>query len=115
MLGAADAALVGGSRALTAADELAERPAAAHARPGRHRRRGRGLARYQQVRDRLADRLGVDPSPQLEQAYLAILRKRSQAAAPPATGPPAPVLRPGRLVLPGSAGVPETAPVYSAE
>jgi predicted ATPase/DNA-binding SARP family transcriptional activator len=83
-LGAADAALVGELRELAAADELAERPAAllmrALAATGRQ---AEALTRYQQVRDRLADRLGVDPSPQLEQAYLAVLRQEiPQAAAP---------------------------------
>jgi predicted ATPase/DNA-binding SARP family transcriptional activator len=81
-LGAADAALVGELRELTAADELAERPAAllmrALAATGRQ---AEAIARYQQVRERLADRLGVDPSPQLEQAYLAILRQEIPQAA----------------------------------
>jgi predicted ATPase/DNA-binding SARP family transcriptional activator len=86
-LGAADAALIGELRELTAADELAERPAAllmrALAATGRQ---AEALDRYQQVRDGLADRLGVDPSPQLEQAYLAILRREIPQAAAPRAG-----------------------------
>jgi predicted ATPase/DNA-binding winged helix-turn-helix (wHTH) protein len=81
-LGAADAALVGELRELTAGGPLAERPAAllmhALAATGRQ---AEALAVYQQIRDRLADRLGVDPSPQLEQAYLAILRQEIPQAA----------------------------------
>ncbi len=96
-LGAADAALVGELRELTAADGLAERPAAllmrALAATGRQ---AEALGIYQQVRGRLADRLGVDPSPSLEQAYLAILRQEiPQAAVPVASGPPA-TLRPAQ-------------------
>ena len=92
-LGAADVVLVGELRALTADEPLAERPAGllmrALAATGRQ---AEALAVYQQIRDRLADRLGVDPSPQLEQAYLAILRREiPQAAAPLTAGPPAPV------------------------
>ena len=92
-LGAADAALVGELREFTADDELAERPAAllmrALAATGRQ---AEALGVYQQVRDRLAERLGVDPSPPLEQAYLAILRQEIPPAASPAgtqTGTPA--------------------------
>ena len=93
VLGAADAALVGELRELTAGDELAERPAAllmrALAAAGRQ---AEALAAYQQVRARLADQLGVDPSPQLEQAYLAVLRQEiPQAAAASAAVPQAAV------------------------
>ena len=110
-LGAADAALVGELRELTAADELAERPAAllmhALAATGRQ---AEALAVHQRIRDRLADRLGVDPSPQLEQAYLAILRQEiPQAAAPPsgrstAAAPPAAPASPA-TAPPGPASV----------
>jgi predicted ATPase/DNA-binding SARP family transcriptional activator len=97
-LGTADAALVGELRELTAADELAERPAAllmrALAATGRQ---AEALDRYQQVRAGLADRLGVDPSPQLEQAYLAILRQEIPQAAVPRAVPHAafPAAEPG--------------------
>ena len=99
-LGGADAALVGELRELTAADELAERPAAllmrALAATGRQ---AAALGVYKQVRDRLADRLGVDPSPPLEQAYLAILRQEvPQAAAAPVPGLPASVTGPTSFV-----------------
>jgi predicted ATPase/DNA-binding SARP family transcriptional activator len=85
-LGAADAALISELRELTAADPLAERPAAllmhALAATGRQ---SEALAAYQRIRGQLGDRLGVDPSPQLEQAYLAILRQEIPQAAGPAT------------------------------
>jgi predicted ATPase/DNA-binding SARP family transcriptional activator len=63
-------------RSLTAADPLAERPRAllmrALAAAGRQTS---ALAEYQEARELLADRLGVDPSPSLEQVYLEILRQ----------------------------------------
>jgi predicted ATPase len=75
-LGSADASLIGELRQLTAADPLAERPAAllmrALAAAGRQ---ADALTVYQRVRDQLAEQLGVSPSPQLEQAYLAVLRQ----------------------------------------
>ncbi|HEY6497026.1 MAG TPA: BTAD domain-containing putative transcriptional regulator [Trebonia sp.] len=75
-LGAADATMTGELRELTAADPLRERPAAllirALAATGRQ---SEALAVYQRSRDDLAERLGVDPSPQLTQAYLAVLRQ----------------------------------------
>jgi predicted ATPase/DNA-binding SARP family transcriptional activator len=96
-LGAADATMIGELRELTAADQLAERPAAllmrALAAAGRQ---SEALAVYQRTRERLAERLGVDPSKRLEQAYLAILRQEiPQAAtwlpdASPASGQAAP-------------------------
>jgi predicted ATPase/DNA-binding SARP family transcriptional activator len=75
-LGAGDGTVIGELRELTAADQLAERPAAllmrALAAAGRQ---ADALAVYQRTREHLAERLGVDPSAQLEQAYLAILRQ----------------------------------------
>ena len=83
-LKAADATMIGELRALIAKDQLAERPAAllmrALAATGRQ---SDALAVYQQTKDRLADSLGVDPSQQLEQAYLAILRQEIPQTAPP--------------------------------
>ena len=98
-LGQAAAATIGELRELTAKDELAERPATllmrALAATGRQ---SEALALYQRIRNQLADRLGVDPSPPLEQAYLAILRQEiPQAAAPVSDAgrpPPTRVRRP---------------------
>ncbi|MDX6344057.1 MAG: hypothetical protein QOH87_4195, partial [Trebonia sp.] len=81
-LGAADATMTGELRELTAADQLAERPAAllmrALAATGRQ---SEALAVYQRTREHLAEHLGVDPSPQLEQVHLAILRQEIPQAA----------------------------------
>ena len=84
-LDAADATTIGELRELTAADQLAERPAGllmrALAAAGRQ---SEALAVYQRTREHLAEHLGVDPSKRLEQAYLAILRQEiPQAATPP--------------------------------
>jgi predicted ATPase/DNA-binding SARP family transcriptional activator len=91
LLGAADSALTGELRQLTAADPLAERPAAllmrALAAAGRQ---AAALAVYQQTREHLADQLGVNPSAQLEQAYLAVLRQEIPPAAAPRTAPAQP-------------------------
>jgi predicted ATPase/DNA-binding SARP family transcriptional activator len=82
--------LTGELTELTAADPLAERPRAllmrALAAAGRQ---AAALAVYHEARDLLADRLGVDPSPRLEQAYLAILRQDypERAVAPPSAAP----------------------------
>ena len=89
-LGEAGPVLIGELRALTAADRLAERPAGllmrALAATGRQ---AEALAVYQRTRELLADGLGVDPSPQLDQAYLAVLRHEvPAAAAPPVTAAP---------------------------
>jgi predicted ATPase/DNA-binding SARP family transcriptional activator len=80
-LGAAGPAPIGELRELTAADPLAERPAAllmrALAAVGRQ---AEALAVYQRTRDLLAEDLGVDPSQQLAQAYLAVLRQEIPVA-----------------------------------
>jgi predicted ATPase/DNA-binding SARP family transcriptional activator len=80
-LGAAGPALIGELRELTAADPLAERPAAllmrALAAVGRQ---AEALAVYQRTRDQLAEDLGVDPSAQLDQAYIAVLRQEVPVA-----------------------------------
>jgi predicted ATPase/DNA-binding SARP family transcriptional activator len=77
-LGKADAATIGELKELTARDQLAERPATllirALAAAGRQ---SEALAVYQRIKDHLADHLGVDPSPQLAQAYLAVLRQET--------------------------------------
>ena len=83
-LGVADATMIGELRDLTAADSLAERPAAllmrALAATGRQ---SEALSVYQRTRQHLADHLGVDPSRQLEQVHLAILRQEIPQAATP--------------------------------
>ena len=45
-------------------------------------RQTEALALYEQTRDRLADELGVDPSPLLRDAHLAVLRGEAAVAAP---------------------------------
>jgi predicted ATPase/DNA-binding SARP family transcriptional activator len=89
-LGAANATIIGELRELTAADPLQERQAAllmrALAATGRQ---SEALSVYQKTRGQLADRLGVDPSHQLEQAYLAILRQEIPPAAAPLPDSPA--------------------------
>ncbi|XVU26717.1 BTAD domain-containing putative transcriptional regulator [Actinoplanes sp. CA-054009] len=57
-------------------------------------RQGDAVARYEQVRHRLGEELGVDPGAELRQAYEQVLRQQFPAAAPvrtvPAQLPPAP-------------------------
>jgi predicted ATPase/DNA-binding SARP family transcriptional activator len=96
---------IGELRALTTADPLAERPRAllmrALAAAGRQ---ADALAAYAQARDLLADQLGVDPSAQLEQTYLAILRQevplQPAVPCPPPAAPIAPFSDPERTVPP---------------
>jgi DNA-binding SARP family transcriptional activator len=69
------ASLVGELRVLLAADPLAERPRALLMRAlYAAGRQAEALAMYHEGRELLADQLGVDPSAQLEQVYLGILR-----------------------------------------
>ncbi|MGH3287525.1 MAG: AfsR/SARP family transcriptional regulator [Streptosporangiaceae bacterium] len=69
------ASLVGELRALLSADPLAERPRALLMRAlYAAGRQAEALEVYHQARELLADRLGVDPSAQLELVYLRILR-----------------------------------------
>ncbi len=106
----AAAGLAAELRAMVAEDPLAERPRALLMRAlylaGRQ---ADALAVYADARAQLADRLGVDPSPQLEQVYLGVLRQslpggasevgsarevtkaaeRDAAARPPSTAPAA--------------------------
>ncbi|MFI6583773.1 BTAD domain-containing putative transcriptional regulator [Embleya sp. NPDC050493] len=69
-------------------------------------RRADALTLYQDLRERLADELGIDPSPELEAAYLAVLRGGDPGPATPAAPPadrvsaatrPAPGNLPARL------------------
>jgi predicted ATPase/DNA-binding SARP family transcriptional activator len=79
-------AVTGELRELTAADPLAEGPRAllmrALAAAGRQ---ADALAVYAEGRELLADRLGVDPSPRLEEAHLAVLRQEIPLAVPAGT------------------------------
>jgi predicted ATPase/DNA-binding SARP family transcriptional activator len=85
------ARLVGELRTLLSADPLAERPRALLMRAlYAAGRQAEALETYQEARELLADRLGVDPSAQLEQVYLRILRGEEGLAAA-ARGP----VRPG--------------------
>src|SRR5580692_8600504 len=69
------ASLVGELRTLLSADPLAERPRALLMRAlYAAGRQAEALEAYHQARELLAGRLGVDPSAQLEQVYLRILR-----------------------------------------
>jgi len=78
----AGASLVGEVRALVSADPLAERPRALLMRAlYAAGRQAEALAVYHQARTLLADQLGVDPSDQLEQVYLRILRGEEGLAA----------------------------------
>lgn len=70
--------LIGELRAITAAGPLTERPRALLMRAlSAAGRQADALAVYHEVRELLADRLGVDPSARLEQVYLQILRQES--------------------------------------
>jgi predicted ATPase/DNA-binding SARP family transcriptional activator len=74
--------LVGELRALVSADPLAERPRALLMRAlYAAGRQAEALAVYAEARELLADQLGVDPSAQLEQVYLRILRGEEKLAA----------------------------------
>jgi predicted ATPase/DNA-binding SARP family transcriptional activator len=85
------ASLVGELRALLSADPLAERPRALLMRAlYAAGRQAEALEAYHQARELLSGQLGVDPSAQLEQVYLRILRGEensfdSERAVVPAT------------------------------
>jgi predicted ATPase/DNA-binding SARP family transcriptional activator len=99
------ARLIGELRALLSADPLAERPRALLMRAlYAAGRQAEALETYQEARELLADRLGVDPSAQLEQVYLRILRgqERLAAAAHGPVRPSDPSFSPERAVAPPS-------------
>ena len=84
-LGESDS-LIGELRAMIAADPVAERPRGLLMRAlYAAGRQAEALAVYAEARDLLADALGVDPSPQLEQIYLGVLRQ--DLPGPPDGGP----------------------------
>ena len=93
-LGESDS-LIGELRAMIAADPVAERPRGLLMRAlyvaGRQ---AEALAEYNQARELFATELGVDPSPQLEQIYLGVLRQdlpdgtRSQPSPEASAWPP---------------------------
>ncbi|WP_424644110.1 BTAD domain-containing putative transcriptional regulator [Embleya sp. AB8] len=66
-------------------------------------RRADALTLYQHLRERLADELGIDPSPDLEAAYLAVLRGGEAGPATPTARPaPAPTVAAAPPVAPRS-------------
>src|SRR5438876_3910104 len=78
------ASLVGELRVLLSADPLAERPRAQLMRAlYAAGRQAEAIAAYHEGRELLADQLGVDPSAQLEQVYLGILRGGEEPASDP--------------------------------
>jgi predicted ATPase/DNA-binding SARP family transcriptional activator len=87
-LGESDS-LIGELRAMAAADPLAERPRGLLMRAlYAAGRQAEALTVYAQTREVLARELGVDPSPQLEQIHLGVLRQDLTEGPPPQ--PPVP-------------------------
>jgi predicted ATPase/DNA-binding SARP family transcriptional activator len=88
-LGESDS-LTGELRAMITADPVAERPRGLLMRAlYAAGRQAEALAVYAEARDLLASQLGVDPSPQLEEIYLGVLRQdlaQPAAQVPAATG-----------------------------
>jgi predicted ATPase/DNA-binding SARP family transcriptional activator len=107
------ASLVGELRVLLSADPLAERPRALLMRAlYTAGRQAEAIAAYHEGRELLADQLGVDPSAQLEQAYLGILRGGEQPAAvgPAADRPRVPSQGPERAAVTAPAQPPAIRP-----
>ena len=103
------ASLVGELRALLSADPLAERPRALLMRAlYAAGRQAEALEVYQKARELLAGRLGVDPSAQLEQVYLRILRGEEgvPAVATGAARPSDQTLDAERSVVPAPGTIP---------
>ncbi|REE98344.1 BTAD domain-containing putative transcriptional regulator [Thermomonospora umbrina] len=74
---------------LVARHPLRERLRAAHLRAlYRAGRQNEALDGYRDLRERLADELGVDPGPELAALHQAILRQDPSLGAPPAEAPP---------------------------
>jgi predicted ATPase/DNA-binding SARP family transcriptional activator len=97
--------LVGELRDMIAADPVAERPRGLLMRAlYAAGRQAEALAVYTDLRERLASDLGVDPSPQIEQIHLGVLRQdlagpagNGQVKIAPAAQPPPGGLEPPRL------------------
>jgi predicted ATPase/DNA-binding SARP family transcriptional activator len=89
------AGLVGELRSLVSASPLAERPRILLIRALQaENRQADALAVYTQARELLAEQLGVDPSPSLEEAYLAVLRQQGAPVRQQRPGPsPRPAAR----------------------
>jgi predicted ATPase/DNA-binding SARP family transcriptional activator len=84
------ASLVGELRAMVGDNPLAERSRALLMRAlYAAGRQADALAVYQEARELLASQLGVDPSAELEQVYMAILRQEVPLPAPAVATPPA--------------------------
>jgi predicted ATPase len=93
-LGAA-AGLIGELKSMVSADPLADRPRALLMRAlTAAGRQADALASYSEARELLADQLGVDPSPALEQVYLGILRGEQALAGIPGSLRPVPLPAP---------------------
>ena len=86
--------LIGELRAMIAAEPVAERPRGLLMRAlYAAGRQAEALAEYADTREQLASELGVDPSPQLEQLYLGVLRQDLQCARPGLS--PSAIMTPG--------------------
>ena len=87
--------LIGELRAMIAADPVAERPRGLLMRAlYAAGRQAEAVAVYTETRDLLASELGVDPSAQLEQIYLGVLRQDLPVGAVERRGSPAAGLNP---------------------
>ncbi|MFG2030724.1 BTAD domain-containing putative transcriptional regulator [Streptomyces sp. NPDC048825] len=77
--------LIGELAGLVERHPLRERLRAVHMRAlYRAGRQSEALAQYEDLRTRLADELGLDPSPELVELHGALLRQEAGASAPPA-------------------------------